>query len=259
MDDGEIEPSDPAFLQNPSTCSNNNNNNSLPGGSVSIDSVSIIDEILKHNKRTCTHTHTCNPPGPDAIHTHTCYHTHTQVFSSEEDTKNRCEPPSLKPRRASGNREAVRKYREKKKAHTAHLEQEVKNLRFMNQQLYRKLQGQAALEAELLRLRALLIGLRGKIDVELGNFGFNTTDIGTSFKEGDYGILSNDNKGIRLQCQTQAPCFLPQENQNQNQSMSISNVQGGDKAVFPWQESCEPVILSCQVNDNGVSGASEPV
>ena len=41
--------------------------------------------------------------------------------------------------------------------------------------------------------------------------------------------------------------------------MSISNVQGGDKAVFPWQESSEPVILSCQVNDNGVSGALEPM
>lgn len=250
MDDGEVEPSEPAVIQNSST--SNSNNLSLPAVSASVDS--LLDELLK-NTRTCTHTHTCNPPGPDAAHTHTCYHTHTQVFSSEEDTKNRCENSSLKPRRPLGNREAVRKYREKKKAHTAYLEDEVKKLRLLNQHLVRKLQGQAALEAEILRLRALLVDLRGKIDTETFLFqnhcSSNTDTI--SFKEGDYGIPSASSKGNRLQCQTQVPCFLPQE----NQSMSIGNDQGGNKAVFSWQERCQPVIVECHVTGNGMVGPSD--
>lgn len=108
----------------------------------------FVDEFLK-NTPTCTHTHTCNPPGPDAAHTHTCYHTHTQVLPSEDDdgAKNKGHSvPRPQRRRPSRNREAVRKYREKKKAHTAYLEEEVKKLRLLNQQLVRKIQGQAILE-----------------------------------------------------------------------------------------------------------------
>ncbi|CAD6259778.1 unnamed protein product [Miscanthus lutarioriparius] len=45
----------------------------------------------------------------------------------------------------SGNRAAVRKYGEKKKAHTASLEEEVVHLRALNQQLMKKLQSHAAL------------------------------------------------------------------------------------------------------------------
>lgn len=108
----------------------------------------FVDEFLK-NTRTCSQTHTCNPPGPDAAHTHTCYHTHTQVLPSEDDdgAKNKEHSvPRPRRRRPSRNREAVRKYREKKKAHTAYLEEEVKKLRLLNQQLVRKIQGQAILE-----------------------------------------------------------------------------------------------------------------
>ncbi|KAJ0094314.1 hypothetical protein Patl1_17074 [Pistacia atlantica] len=135
----------------------------------------FLDELLK-TTRTCTHTHTCNPPGPDlAVHTHTCYHTHTRHSS-------------LKPRRPKGNREAVRKYREKKKAHTAYLEEEVKKLRLLNQQLVRKLQGQAILEAEVARLRGLLAHLKAKIDDELGIFPFQKQcDTSTVWKEDDCG------------------------------------------------------------------------
>lgn len=250
MDDGEVEPSDPALLQNSTTC--NSNDISLPGGSASVDS--LFDELLK-NTRTCTHTHTCNPPGPDAAHTHTCYHTHTQVFSSEEDTNNRRESSSLKIKRPLGNREAVRKYREKKKAHTAYLEEEVKKLRVLNQNLVRKLQGQAALEGEILRLRALLVDLRGKIDTEtfmFQNHCSSNTDI-ISFKEGGYGTQSTSSKANRLQCQTQVPCFLPQE----NQSMSIGNDQGGDKPVFSWQENCQPAIVDCHTTENGMVATSD--
>ncbi|GAB4831785.1 hypothetical protein Ancab_005797 [Ancistrocladus abbreviatus] len=160
MDDGEIELSDQTFLSNSSI---------KIQGSASVDS--FLDEFLK-NTRTCTHTHTCNPPGPDAAaHTHTCNHTHTLVFSSDglQHDKNQ---PVQKPRRPLGNREAVRKYRERKKAHAAYLEEEVKKLRLLNQQLVRKVQGQAILEAEILRLRSLLLDIRGKIDNELGALPF---------------------------------------------------------------------------------------
>ncbi|XP_058767350.1 protein TAB2 homolog, chloroplastic-like, partial [Vicia villosa] len=71
------------------------------------------------------------------------------------------------PKRISGN--AVKKYREKKNAQTAYLEEEVKKLKLVNQQLMRRLQGQALLEAELLRLRNTLVQLEGKVDCELGS------------------------------------------------------------------------------------------
>ncbi|KAJ6713331.1 BASIC LEUCINE ZIPPER 23 [Salix purpurea] len=133
MDDGEVELSDHVLLPNPDS------SGSLQS-SVSVDS--LLDEFL-NNTRTCTHTHTCNPIGPDAIHTHTCYHTHTQVITSEEDDDlNNRENSNSKAKRPAGNREAVRKYREKKKAHTAYLEEEVKKLRTSNQQLVRKIQQQ---------------------------------------------------------------------------------------------------------------------
>ncbi|ONK78470.1 uncharacterized protein A4U43_C02F19110 [Asparagus officinalis] len=90
---------------------------------------------------------------------------HTQVLSASEGER---EEEVKRPRKPLGNREAVRRYREKKKAHTAYLEEEVKKLRLVNQHLTRKLQGQAALEAEVVRLRSLLVDLRAKIDGELG-------------------------------------------------------------------------------------------
>lgn len=62
----------------------------------------------------------------------------------------------------------MRKYREKKKAQTAYLEEQVMELRSINQQLVKKLQGQAALEAEVVRLRSLLAEFRGRIDGEIG-------------------------------------------------------------------------------------------
>ena len=46
-----------------------------------------------------------------------------------------------------GNREAVRKYREKKKARTASLEDEVVKLRAVNQHLMKRLLNQTVLEA----------------------------------------------------------------------------------------------------------------
>lgn len=75
---------------------------------------------------------------------------------------------SVKPKKPSGNRVAVKKYRDKKKARHVYLEEEVKKLQAVNRILTRKLQVQAALEAEAVRLRSLLMGFKVQIGNELG-------------------------------------------------------------------------------------------
>ncbi|GLT31562.1 hypothetical protein SLA2020_062910 [Shorea laevis] len=241
MDDGEVELSDHFMLSNPDSSSNFQD----------ITSVDLLlDEFLK-NARTCTHTHTCNPPGPDAVHTHTCYHTHTQVIASEDDDHpNVKNHSSLKPRRPSGNREAVRKYREKKKAHTAYLEEEVKKLRMLNQQLVKRLQGQAALESEVLRLRTLLVDLRAKIDGELCVFPFqkqcNTTTI---FKEDDCASQPTG-VPIGLHCQTDLPCFHPQA------GLSLQSNVGGSREIMVSREgNCQAATINCHTNRNEMASA----
>ena len=176
------------------------------------DMSNSFDEFLRTT--SCTHTHTCNPPGPAAAtHTHTCYHTHTQVFATTDEEG---EEEMKKPRKPLGNREAVRKYREKKKAHAAYLEEEVKKLRVINQQLMRKLQGQAALEAEVVRLRSLLVDLRAKIDGELGVYPFQKPC-----------------NGVGLQCTDNPQCV------------------GVNGEMLWWDGSCMPAIVDCQINPNG--------
>uniref|UniRef100_A0ACD5WG27 Uncharacterized protein n=2 Tax=Avena sativa TaxID=4498 RepID=A0ACD5WG27_AVESA len=123
-----------------------------------------LDEFLT-NTTACAHTHTYNVPPSVATHnTHTCLHTQARLIASGEDDVEQ-EDQLRNPRKPLGNREAVRKYREKKKAHAAFLEEEVRKLRAANQQLLR---GHAALEAEVVRLSSLLLDVRGKIDAELG-------------------------------------------------------------------------------------------
>lgn len=168
MDDGELEFTDHDVFAGCSLCD-------LPSTpSLTGSMESFLDEMLR-STHACTHTHTCNPPtGPDNTHTHTCYHTHTQLFAAgEEDSSadKSSETPTShnSKKRPLGNREAVRKYREKKKAHTAYLEEQVNHLRALNQQLVKRLQGQASLEAEVVRLRSLLSEFRGRIDAEVGS------------------------------------------------------------------------------------------
>ncbi|CAA0807735.1 Basic-leucine zipper (bZIP) transcription factor family protein [Striga hermonthica] len=126
--------------------------------------------------QACTHAHACNPSGPDKSHTHTCIHVHTQIMPSSsenppsDDTAESIEKKGKK--RPLGNREAVRKYREKKKARAASLEDEVVRLRAINQQLMKRLQGQALLEAEIARLKCLLVDIRGRIEGEIGSFPY---------------------------------------------------------------------------------------
>lgn len=195
---------------------------------------------------TCTHTHTCNPPGPDdAAHTHTCYHTHTRVHEPKDTQLSNKENSNFRSRRPSGNREAVRKYREKKKAHTAYLEEEVKKLRLLNQQLIRKLQGQAILEVEVLRLRSLLVDLKTQIDNELGSFPFRK-QCGTSsivYQEVDSVKLATNGGAISSQCQTNLPCL----HQNAESSLE-ANIDG----FVSWEDNCQPVILDCQANANTI-------
>ncbi|CAJ1957984.1 unnamed protein product [Sphenostylis stenocarpa] len=209
-------------------------------------SANTVPELCRSTSRTCTHTHTCNPPGPDAAHTHTCYHTHTQIFAPDDEDK---EHTNSKPKRPSGNREAVRKYREKKKAQTAYLEEEVKKLRMVNQQLVRKLQGQALLEAELARLRSILAHLKGKIDSELGAFPFqkqcNSSYI---FKEGDAGLLSTA-RTIGLQCQNNLSCFHP----HAGSSSQVNNICEYGKSMSPWEGNCQPEVVDCQVDANNMT------
>uniref|UniRef100_A0A2N9GA59 BZIP domain-containing protein n=1 Tax=Fagus sylvatica TaxID=28930 RepID=A0A2N9GA59_FAGSY len=220
MDDGEVELSDNVQLSNPDSSINFQ-------GATSVDS--FLDDILK-NTRTCTHTHTCNPPGPEAAHTHTCYHTHTQVLASQEDDQpNNKENTSSKARRPSGNREAVRKYREKKKAHTAYLEEEVKKLQ--------------AIEPA--------IDLRGKIDNELGFYPFQKQCNGTTMlKEGDC-VVQSAAGAIDLQCQTNLPCFHP----NAGSSSQAGFGDGSGKMMLSWEENCQPAIIDCGTSSNEMVNA----
>lgn len=173
MEDGELDFSNHEVFSSP-------NMGEIPS-SGSMDS--FFDELLK-DTHACTHTHTCNPPGPDFSHTHTCYHVHTKIVPAAgdgddqvgtDDTAESAEKNSKK--RPLGNKEAVRKYREKKKARAASLEDEVTKLRALNQHLMRKLQGQAALEAEIARLKCLLVDIRGRIEGEIGSFPYQKSHI----------------------------------------------------------------------------------
>ncbi|CAA6663229.1 unnamed protein product [Spirodela intermedia] len=149
MDSGEIE------ISNQEVSSNVNDRDQCPGG-CSMES--FFDEILK-DSHACTHTHTCNPPGPDMSHTHTCFHVHTKIITAPTDGD-------------SGEKGAVRKYREKMKARTASLEDEVSQLREVNDHLLRRLQNQVSLEAEVMRLKCLLVDIRGRIEGEIGSFPY---------------------------------------------------------------------------------------
>ncbi|CAH9079251.1 unnamed protein product [Cuscuta epithymum] len=160
MERGEFECSNQEMLSSSNFCD-------IPD-CTSIDI--FLNDILKDNT-ACTHTHTCNPPGPDTTHTHTCYHAHTKIVpaASTDDSFESTDKSSKPP---TGNREAVRKYREKKKARVASLEDEVIRLRALNQQLLRRVQNQSMMEAEISRLKCLLVDIRGRIEGEIGCFPY---------------------------------------------------------------------------------------
>ncbi|KAH9622558.1 hypothetical protein KSS87_020081 [Heliosperma pusillum] len=140
----------------------------------------IFDELLR-DTHACTHFHTCNPPGPEFPHSHTCVHMHTKIVgpSSNDDSQDHDDSSESREHNGrkrewgrGGNREAVRKYRQKKKAHTASLANELASLRASNQQLMQRLQNRASLEAEVARLKCLLVDIRGRIEGEIGSFPY---------------------------------------------------------------------------------------
>ncbi|KAF7841229.1 basic leucine zipper 23-like [Senna tora] len=202
MDDGELDFSNHEVFSSP-------NMGELPS-SCSMDS--FFEELLK-DTHACTHTHTCNPPGPDYSHTHTCYHVHTKIVPAPSEDKAGTDDTAesvgekKSKKRPLGNREAVRKYREKKKARAASLEDEVVKLRALNQHLMKKLQGQAALEAEVARLKCLLVDIRGRIEGEIGSFPYQKSahsNLPNTSLPGSY-VMNPCN----VQCDDLAYCLRP--------------------------------------------------
>ncbi|XP_009631591.1 basic leucine zipper 23-like [Nicotiana tomentosiformis] len=228
MDDGELEFSNQEMLSS-------SNFGEFPDSGL-MDS--FFNEILK-DTHACTHTHTCNPPGPDSTHTHTCYHVHTKIVpplsedkTASDDTAESAE--GKRKKRPLGNREAVRKYREKKKARAASLEDEVVRLRAINQQLMKRLQGQAVLEAEIARLKCLLVDIRGRIEGEIGSFPYQKP-----MKSGDvYQNLVNPNlpgayvmNPCNLQCDDRVYCLHP-GSEGKNSDGTALDGQGFDNCEF---------------------------
>ncbi|GMJ05631.1 hypothetical protein like AT2G16770 [Hibiscus trionum] len=234
MDDGELD------FSNQQVFSGGNNMGDIPS-SCSMDS--FFDEIL-NDSHACTHTHTCNPPGPDNSHSHTCFHVHTKIVpaptedgAAADDTEGSREKKLKK--RPLGNREAVRKYRQKVKARAASLEDEVVRLRTLNQQLLKRLQGQASLEAEIARLKCLLVDVRGRIEGEIGSFPYQkpTTNVNPTNLPG--ACVMNP-------CNDLMYCLHPGVEGNSGEAAAL-NGQGFD--------GCEIGDIQCLENQN--SGAKE--
>ncbi|KAM3193031.1 hypothetical protein ACQJBY_069917 [Aegilops geniculata] len=175
MDDGDIDFTNPETYLRPAMGTD-------PHDSCSISMDSYFDDILKDTETehlACTHTHACCNPlvrHDLAHHTQTCVHVHTKILPAEsDDVAQTLESPQETDgptKKRPGNRAAVRKCREKKKAHTTLLEEEVARLKALNKQLLRRLQSHSALEAEVSRLRCLLVDIRGRIEGELGAFPY---------------------------------------------------------------------------------------
>lgn len=225
MDGPEIDFSNPEVFSGP------NAGDELPS-SCSMDS--FLDEILKDTQhQSCTHTHTCNPPGPDLSHTHTCFHVHTKILSASPDETAESAEKGTAKKRSCGNREAVRKYREKKKARAASLEDEVVQLREINQQLMKRLQSQAALEAEIARLRCLLVDIRGRIEGEIGSFPYMKPlkvggDSNSQFTQPNFLNSAHLQNPCDFRCDDQVYCLLPGMQGKDGGDASLMNqVHGG--------------------------------
>ncbi|PRQ22575.1 putative transcription factor bZIP family [Rosa chinensis] len=241
MDDGELE-----FSNQELDFSIPNMTGELPS-SCSMEN--IFGDFFKDTDTACTHNHICNPPsGPDSSHRHTCIHVHTKILSSgqsedkagTDDTAESGEKNSKK--RPLGNREAVRKYREKKKARAASLEDEVTRLRALNQQLMKRLQGQTALEAEIARLKCLLVDIRGRIEGEIGSFPYQ--------KPVNPGLQSHNMTGTyvmnpcNMQCNDQLYCLQRGDDGKRGDGTGM-NGQGFS--------GCEFENLQCFTNQDGGS------
>ncbi|VAI91141.1 unnamed protein product [Triticum turgidum subsp. durum] len=203
MDDGDIDFTNPETYLCPAMGTD-------PHDSCSISMDSYFDDFLKDTETehlACTHTHACCNPHVRhdlAHHTQTCIHVHTKILREESDdvaetSESPQETDGPKKKRPPGNRAAVRKYREKKKAHTTLLEEEVARLKALNKQLLRRLQSHSALEAEASRLRCLLVDIRGRIEGELGAFPYQRpVKNNDSADQGSF--LGGGTQQVRLTC-----------------------------------------------------------
>ncbi|KAK9007515.1 hypothetical protein V6N11_074435 [Hibiscus sabdariffa] len=233
MDDGELDFSNQEVFPG-------NNMGDFPS-SCSMDS--FFDELL-NDSHACTHTHTCNPPGPDNSHTHTCFHVHTKIVPASPEDKTASDDTAgskeKSKKRPLGNREAVRKYREKVKARAASLEDEVMRLRAVNQQLLKRLQGQAALEAEVARLKCLLVDIRGRIEGEIGSFPYqkSATTVNPMNVPGAY-VMNPCN----VQCNDQMYCPRP----------GVEGRTGEDAALDGQGYGCDLDSYQCFTNNNSAA------
>ncbi|XP_025015712.1 basic leucine zipper 19 isoform X2 [Ricinus communis] len=259
MDDGELDFSHQEVFSG-------TNMGEMPNN-CSMDS--FFDELLK-DTHACTHTHTCNPPGPDYSHTHTCFHVHTKIVSAPSDDKTGTDDTAESTEKKSkkrplGNREAVRKYREKKKARAASLEDEVVKLRALNQQLLKRLQGQAALEAEVARLKCLLVDIRGRIEGEIGSFPYQKSANDVNFPNPNYSGAYVMNP-CNMQCNDQVYCLHPGVDGRSDDGIAL-NGQGFNGCDFDNlqclanQNSAAKELPSCGLgnvltNDNGNGNSS---
>ncbi|PPD96344.1 hypothetical protein GOBAR_DD06632 [Gossypium barbadense] len=236
MDDGELDYSNQEVFSV-------NNMGDIPS-SCSMDS--FFDELL-NDSHACTHTHTCNPPGPDNSHTHTCFHFHTKIVPASSEDKAAIDGTAVSgenksKKRPLGNREAVRKYREKVKARAASLEDEVVRLRALNQQLVKRLQGQAALEAEVARLKCLLVDIRGRIEGEIGPFPYQkpATNVNMMNVPGAY-VMNPCN----VPCNDQMYCLHPGFEDKTGEAAAL-NGQGFN--------GCDFDNIQCLANQNSTGG-----
>ncbi|KAI3853676.1 hypothetical protein MKW98_025193 [Papaver atlanticum] len=131
---------------------------------------SFLDDFLGDSPQT----YTSNPTAQDHIsHSQSYFRHRTENLPAEERTTTEETDGSIEiksKKRAPSKRESVRKYRERKKARQASIEDEVIKLRIVNQQLLKRLQGQVALEQEVARFKCLLVDIRGRIKGELGSY-----------------------------------------------------------------------------------------
>ncbi|KAI3853673.1 hypothetical protein MKW98_025190 [Papaver atlanticum] len=143
---------------------------------------SFLDDFLG-DSHAYTQTYTSNQTEQDAPHSQSDFHHRSKNLPAEEKTTTEETDDSVeiksKKKRAPGNRESVRKYRERKKARQDLIEEELNKLRVVNQQLLKRLQGQVALEQEVARFKCLLVDIRGRIKRELGSFPYQRPTKGT--------------------------------------------------------------------------------
>ncbi|KAK8481329.1 hypothetical protein V6N11_047223 [Hibiscus sabdariffa] len=204
MDDGELDFSNQEVFSG-------NNMGDFPS-SCSMDS--FFDELL-NDSHACTHTHTCNPPGPDNSHTHTCFHVHTKIV-----------PASPEDKTASDD--------------TAGSKEKSKKRPLVNQQLLKRLQGQAALEAEVARLKCLLVDIRGRIEGEIGSFPYqkSATTVNPMNVPGAY-VMNPCN----VQCNDQMYCPHP----------GVEGRTGEDAALNGQGYGCDLDNYQCFTNNNSAA------